>query len=785
MTFIRFLAPIAWGLVGLSAAPVAAQPAPGPDRFESQLGNIDTALKRLERLYARPDASLRSFTIQRRLVDARVFYELGQYENCAMILVDVIDRPEFKASLDYAASLLLLGESLFKLGNVNGAREIFQRVAVGRDTDIADEARLYLLEIALSSGRDSDIEAAIRTTPQTIRTDRLKYGLGKAWFRLGKHEDAAAQLQSVAPQSEWYMRARYYLGASLVGRGAFEPALEIYRNIVGAPGDDEFSQTIREEAWLAIGRLLVQKKNYALALTSYQNIGRNSPLYETALYEMAWAYINQEQFDKAIQTVEVLLLNVASPEVDVEANVLLGQLNVAKKDYEEAISSYESIIERFAPIRNELARFVQNPTAVRGYFEWLTRRKGSLGALGSPLSERSLKWLENTADFKRIGTVFDGIATERETIRQAREIGGELKEILSDRGRVEVFPELKEGWARLQVAENQLILLLIEMLDLQRQELKTLLTAEEAQDFQMVWDERSRVTTGGLRLPSTFEAFNERQEAATSQFRDLAKRHFLVQKGMDELQRQLMAIEKHLNERQFAESGVRLSPESETELRKEIAAEKISLQAVYDELAGLSREIDIETRKLGAGDNASVAEQGMKTQLRQAIEREAELYDRIGQRVGGNVATRYRGLVGVRERSDQLLTRMGSLLALMDAEVRRKTAELLVVVDTELNHLGNYRAEAEGLAADGDDISTRHGMDFFLASLQRMGQVVLDAEVGLLDVVWARKTEQTAALQRLNEDRGRRLKGLQTSLDSIKAGAGDEPIDVPAGGKAP
>lgn len=776
-------AAVALALTSVAPSPALAQPA--PERYDTQLGNIDVALSRLERLHARPEASLRDFSIQKRLVDARVFHELGQHENTAMVLIDLVDRPEFASSLDYEAALLLLGQTLFELGNLNAARDVLKRVTMGREPEVADAARLHLLEIALSTGREADIAKAIQDTPVTVRSDRMKYGLGKAYFHLGRHAEASAQLLAISPGSEFYLRARYFFGASAVAAADYDRALDVYRSIVSQPAEDEVSLRIRDEAWLAIGRLLVQKKAYGLALTSYQNIGRNSPFYEMALFEMSWAYINQEAWDKALQTVDVLLLNVSNPNTDVEANILRGQLNVARQDYEEAIAAYQNIIDRFAPIRNELARFISNPADVRRYFEWLTRRRDDLAALQSPLSDRTVRWLETSSDLSRVSNVFTGLAEERQAINDATVIGVELKEILSDRGRVEVFPELKEGWARLQVAENQLVLMLLGLLDAQREELLTLVDEAERVEFNAAYAERERLIRGALNLPSTFEAFNERHNAAVAKFRELAQRHFVVQKGMDDLQRQLLAIEKELNNRQFAEEGVKFSPGLEGELRGEIAREKELLRVVHDELVALSREIDVETRKLGAGDAASAGEQGLKQQLLAAIDREGRIHDRIAMRIGGQVASRYAGLEGVRRRSGELFSRISRLLGLISDEVRKKTSNILAIVDGELRHLSSYGVEAGALVADGDDIATRYGMAFFEASMSRMGDVVLDADVGLLDVLWARKTEQTAALQRMNEDRARRLKGLQDSLDAIKSGAGDEaPLDA-TGGEAP
>jgi tetratricopeptide (TPR) repeat protein len=760
-------------------------------RFEAPLSNIDSALARLERVYARADASLRAFATQKRLVDARVQYELGEYENAAILLYDIVERPEFKEALDYESTLMLIGDCLVKLGNLNAARDAYRKLIGGRDPELVDEARLRLLEVALQRGRRSEIERAIRETPQTGRTDRMRYGLGKAWMQLSNWREAERLLGEISPTSEYAARAAYFRAAALVAAGDRETAVGIYRGLTEMPvGEDPTSARIRDEAWLAIARLLVEKKDYALALASYQNIGRDSVHYEKALYEMAWAYVNQEQFDKAIQTVDVLLLNAVDPDVEVEANVLRGQLHLMRKEYDEALGSYQSIIDRFAPIRNELQRFAKSPDDVRVYFDWLTRRHEATAELKSPLTLRTLLWLERANDLGRVAEVFDGLAVERQEIKEADQIAGELERLLSDQGRVEVFPDLKEGWARLQVTENQLILLLIEMLDLQKAEsLPSLLPGERA-EFDEIHGERVRLSASGLQLPSSFEAFNRRQEVALQRFRELAQRHFLVEKGMAELQRQLLAIEKALNDRQFSDSSERFTAEQEQVLRTEIGREKEALQGLHDELAALSREIELETRRLGAGDDASNVEQNLKSELIFAIEREADFHDRVAERLSPELRNRYQGLAAVRLRAAGLFKRIGALLGIMEREVARKTAELLKVVKQEQGLLAGYGGEVETLTSDGDTIASRHGVAFFEAALKRMAQVVLDADVGLLDVVWARKSDQSALLQSLNEDRGRRLKALQESLDSIKRGAGDEAgatatTPTPAGGGAP
>ena len=152
---------------------------------------------------------------------------------------------------------------------------------------------------------------------------------------------------------------------------------------------------------------------------------------------------------------------------EIDAHVLRGQLNVMQQNYDEALASYQTIVDRFAPVRNELANFTKNPEDVQRYFKWLLERRKGLGRLKSPLSEKTVSWLESNTSFSRVTEVFDRIAGEREDIEKAREAGDELSKMLAAKNRVEMFPELRQGWTQALVLENQLVLVATHMLDRQ------------------------------------------------------------------------------------------------------------------------------------------------------------------------------------------------------------------------------------------------------------------------------------------------------------------------------
>lgn len=748
-------------------------------RIQTQVGNIESLADHLVRTYANPQAIVRRFPNQKRLLDARVFWELGQYENAAMLLFDVLERPDFQGDYEFEPTQLLLGECLLKLDNPHGARELFTKVAQGRDRKLAEEARLYLIELALAEGYEDRLRKAVNDYTQLVSSpqagsDRTRYGLGKAHLTLNEPDKAVAALLAIPPQSELYHRSRFYLGAAYVAKGQVDVALEVFRALTQVPGEEPLAKELRDQAWLAVGRLLVQRGAFELGLASYQNIDRNSAYYEDAVYEMSWAYINQEKYDRALQTVQVLLLTVKEGEREIDAHVLRGQLNVMMQDYDEARTSYQTIIDRFAPIRNELARFTKAPGEVQRYFKWLLDRRGGLGDLNSPLSERTLAWLESGTELARVAAVFDRISKEREEIKATQHLGEELAVMLGSKNRVEMFPDLSEGWSQALVLENRLVLLAAEMLDYQNGRIRDRLSAQDRSALAEIVAVRRSLEERAARLPTSFEAYEKRQSEIGRRYRDLEKKNFFVEQGLDEVQRQLKGIERFLNEKQYADDGKKLSPERESDLRRDIEKEKETLTAMYQELLALKRELLREIASIGTGDEATRGEDSLKASLLQAIEREGAYYDRAASRIGGPITAEFQDLGEARMKLARTIGRLDSVIAAIDREVGSKTAELVDQVRRELENLTGYEGEVTVLDGDGRVMALNMGEEFFARALGRMDQVVLEADVGLLDVMWARKNEKTQELQRLNDDRSRRIKQLQADLENIKTGANDD-----------
>ncbi|MCA9515793.1 MAG: tetratricopeptide repeat protein, partial [Myxococcales bacterium] len=703
----------------------------GVRRFESQVANLEDAIGRLVREFANPLAIVRKFPHQTRLIDARVFYDLGNYENAAIVLMDVLDDPAFRGDLEYESAELLLGQALLKIDNPKAARDQFSAVAKGRDAKLAEEARYYLIEMALSDGDTARLKELVAQFGGTASSDRTRFGLGKAYLQLNDPDKAILWLKVVSPQSEFFTRARYYLGAAYTAKKQYTDALSIFSGLTGGTADDAEAQALKDLSWLAVGRLQSETGDLTTALTSYQNIGRNSPHYEVALYEMAWTYIKLEQYDRALLTVDVLLLTVQDEQINVDAHVLRGRLNVMMNDYDEAMDSYSAIIDRFAPIRNELVRFTRDPADIQRYFQWLLERQKGQAALKAPLSERTSKWVESTDDIGRVASVFDRISGESSDIAEATGIGHDLEKILSSRNRVELFPNLRDGWTRALALQNRLVLVSSQVLDAEAALIEGKLPREDATEIAELIAYRRSLDEKVRTLPQTFEAYDRRQAAMNQRFADLARKQFMVEQNLAEVQRQLLAIERYLDDKQFSDTSTdKLPAAREAGIRADIEAEKKALTGLFGELKALKRTIELEARSVGTGDEASAGERGLRTALLDAHRREQDFYSRVGLRIGRGVDQELASYAALRGRVVAAIARLDGVIAAIDEEVASKTAELRTIVSRELGSLAGYQGEVAIYDGEGRDLARDMGEELFRRAQGRMNEVVLEADVG-------------------------------------------------------
>ena len=80
-------------------------------------------------------------------------------------------------------------------------------------------------------------------------------------------------------------------GAQAAASANYKPAIEAFRAVTELPPDTPEHQHVIDLAWMAIGRLFYEMEQYQQAREAYAKVDRDSPEFDTMLYELAWVYV--------------------------------------------------------------------------------------------------------------------------------------------------------------------------------------------------------------------------------------------------------------------------------------------------------------------------------------------------------------------------------------------------------------------------------------------------------------------------------------------------------------
>lgn len=768
-------------VLGLLGAPRAPAEADDAGRIENELANVEARLAQVQREFASPVAETLTYPLERRLIDAHVFFEQGLYAKASVLLTDIVENPRFAGARDIPAATYLLGRALFLDRNYQAAARAFERLVANPGSPYAQDALAHLVEIALAR-RDATAVAkwvhAIEALPTAVRKPDTLFVMGKALFQTDEYGPALAALGAVPPDAPRYLAARYYMGAILVALARVGEAEGVFHDIVSAPEASTREPEVVELAHMALGRMHAEEGRYAQAIDQYQFVGYHSRSYETALNEMAWAYVNAGKYREAANTLDILILNVHDERLEVEASVLRGRLDVMLGDHEGAGDAYQRVVDRFSRVRAELDEFLKQRESINAFFRWLLYREDDTFALGAPLSERVTRWLIAGRDMQDIEQVLADLARARLDLRDAQEMAEQLRVALDSENRVELFSNLRSGWTRLLEIENGLIDLERRMLDA-----RTEVFREGAcgADFDRLQSERRALEEKFRGMPQTVDEYVARQDAVHRQYSELRRQAFLVETSLKLLARQTLAVQSWVRGGAFEEDAP-VDERARAWLAR-IDTERRALEALREQLGTAVRDIEVAEAAVGAGDTAQQGEKSLKRRLLESHRASEQALAACEARVGSALSGRY---PASHERVWRGLTESAGLADRIADTARRKADDVRRLVVAEERDLGRFEGALSESESRALTLAGAMGRSVFAAAQARIDEVVLEADLGLVDLAWARKQRLTDQVRELRDQQAAELVRLEDMKKAV-LGSGEEPApdEAPAPPPAP
>ncbi|MGC4122100.1 MAG: hypothetical protein QM765_47475 [Myxococcales bacterium] len=223
----------------------------------------------------------------------------------------------------------------------------------------------------------------------------------------------------------------------------------------------------------------------------------------------------------------------------------------------------------------------------------------------------------------------------------------------------------------------------------------------------------------------------------------------------------LAAVEKYL-----ADTRDQRKPDAQTEKDEveRMKKEREIADGLREELQVTQKAMRDEKAKLGL---TGTADASLRERYEKALQREKELLASLRTELPDSSRAVLSNVDQVRTTIAALQTRSANAKATIRDAVKRKAEAMREKVRTETELLKAYDAEVTTVAGNAQNLVGSIAFESFKRVRRQFYDLVLKADVGLVDVAWTRKQDKTLQIQNLAKQKDRELKGLDTEFKEV------------------
>jgi TolA-binding protein len=705
-----------------------------------------------------------------RFSDGEIKYLLGDYENAAVLFYDLVANKEFQASKRYADALFYLADSLYQQKNYLGAR-LYLKILLGLRGGHYREALARYLEIAgrLNEfrGIDEHINQARGLSGGELPPE-LNYVYAKWLFR---REDMAAEervsrainiFQGIASVANGplYLQAAYFVGVGQVKLKKYDDAIATFKKISAANPRDERERSVKELAIISLGRVLFEVGKFDEAIEQYQDIPRESDSFPDSLYEMAWAFIRKGDYQRAKNATDILLLVAENSVLAPEAQILQGTLLLKLKKYDEATETYNGVINTYAPVRDEIEALLTVNKDPAKYFDDLIARNEKTLDVAQLLPPAALKWATTQREVSEAVGIINALEAGKNGVLESQAIAARILKGLDERG-LEVFPVIQEGYTRADAVDSALTRCDAQLTAIEGELLNKYLSPGQAQEL-----DKLRTQTGELQariqtLPTTEEQVKERKKRIQDKIDELDRKAYQSLLEIQSQYAQLTAIQKYVDDTRRQRKN---TPDEEKEFLEKVNMERKGLEATEADLVKLRADLQDEKNNAEA---AIGGEETLRREYEASLGQQREILLKARGSVPNDATQVMLRADVIRADVASLRDRVGAAKQVLRERVQKRAAKLRDMVQAEQALLTGYGNEVASTSTQAKGLVGRIAFDSFRRVKQSFYDLVLKADVGVVDVAFTRKQDKTLEIQKLANQKDRELKQLDDEFKEV------------------
>ena len=740
---------VAFLALGLSAARVHAGEV---EEANSRLVDLEERVRVLSTGF-RETPTVDTNVADRRVLDAELLFNLKNYREAATLLLDVVDQ--YPDSHAYQDAVLLLGESLFQDKDLNSARRYFRLAIQNRSGSKQEQTALErLIEIALRTGDMDEVDdylARLQNVPAASLQPSVPYVRGKAAFFRDRLDDALAAFQAIPSSSPYFLRARYFYATTWVKKGDLASGLIAFDTVVRAPAQSDADKEVQDLARLAVGRLCYQRGEFEKARDAYSGIARESKYFEEAMNELAWTSIKAKDYKAAYRALDLMLLQSPDSPQAPELRLLMGNLHVRVANFALANEAFLQAREQFEPIHLQLRETQKKAQVDPRYFENLLGKGLEKFDIAVLVPATAVKWVKAEPEVARVLALTEDVSDLQRGLQESRETLNRLELAVTGQLQVGIFPDLAQARTSSSEVLNQLVSMRERFVGKLSALISDKLTAEEKARLDQVGKERAALEA----------ELKDREKQARQDLAQLDARASEFNVEIQGMEAELVAIEQYFIR---SRSDQKIKSEDLTQpvasLRQVIGELRESNERVRNEIAEVARETTVAAAT-GDSDRNAIA------LLMAVMKREREVFQGARLRLSPSDQNDFDAIANILARADGVQAKLAELDTRVDAAAQKRMTVLKGKLTEEKKGLETAKDKLTGILSESQSLGG--GLAYAMVSkiADRFYDLVVQSDVGLVDVAWGLKDERTSAVSKLINQQKMELKSVEDDFHSL------------------
>jgi hypothetical protein len=280
--------------------------------------------------------------------------------------------------------------------------------------------------------------------------------------------------------------------------------------------------------------------------------------------------------------------------------------------------------------------------------------------------------------------------------------------------------------------------------------------------------ERRRLMRRLQWLPVTDADFIRRETTGERQWNRVSQQLQRLTLEADRLQAVVNGLNRVL--READKFGVTRDPASRQRFAAQIVANERDLEIYRQQIQGLQEVVDIGRAQIGFGDQRYVEDDQVRSRFNQLLEREVVL---AAAGHGGEALSEYaKSVVPLLARAQIAEQRLTAMRRDLDMQVLREASTLSAMVAEEARNIEEYAVALDTLDENARILVGEVAMKNFGVVRDRLKDIVLRADVGIVQQAWEVREDQLTRVRELQRERAREEQNLNDELREVIDDAG-------------